>query len=46
MSSRRRKLAYSSFSMVEHSAALPLNFPGSGSGQAAVIAVAPKSGQT
>jgi len=46
MEMRRLRLAYNSLSIVEHSAALPENFAGSGSGHAPVIARAPKSGQT
>ena len=45
ISIRRRRLAYSSFSRVARSAALPVNLAGSGNGQAPVTARSPKSGQ-
>ena len=46
ISMRRRRPAYSSFSMADRSIALPVNFAGSGSGQAPVTARSPKSGHT
>jgi hypothetical protein len=45
ISMRRRRLAYSSFSRVERSAAPPVNLAGSGNGHAPVTALSPKSGQ-
>ena len=46
ISRRRRRLAYSTFSIAVRSTALPVNLFGSGSGQAAVAATPPKSGHT
>src|SRR5208283_4124956 len=45
ISIRRRRLRYSSLSIVARSAAFPVNLAGSGKGQVPVTVTAPRSGQ-